>query len=113
MRHLFSTLLLLGYLYSHAQTQAGSDPGSQFPFLQRIQDFVDKNEQTNSSDSVKRTLLYQKLKEEMTAVQQSESAFILMHYWALNLSREQADTLYHLIDTSLYGRPEKALADNI
>lgn len=113
MRYLFLPVMLFSALLCRGQNTVSSEPGTAYPFLQTIQAFVDSNEALHIPDSAKRSNLYQKLKEEITAQRLNELGFIMMHYWALNLTRVQVESLYQLIDTSAYSRPEKSLADVI
>ena len=113
MRYLFLLAMLFSAVLCRGQNTVSSEPGTAYPFLQTMQAFVDNNEALHVPDSVKRSNLYQKLKEEITAQRLSESSFIMMYNWALNLTREQVESLFQLIDTSVYTRPEKVLADAI
>ena len=80
-------------------------------YLLQMHMFIEENENLITSDSVKSQNIYNQIISFIINHPKNEIDFLFIFTWGLNLSYNQLNTLFKLIDTSLYNSPQRSYAD--
>ncbi|MBK7376610.1 MAG: TlpA family protein disulfide reductase [Chitinophagaceae bacterium] len=109
MRHLLFFILITCLNHSFSQSTDSMGLANNL-YLSQMQDFIQKNESSNTSDSVKRQDLFNKIRSFITEHPAHELNFTFI-YWGINLSYKQAAELVSLVDSSIQHSATRAWAD--